>query len=353
MTFSNDDIRAAVSSGILSELQGDRLATLANTRQSGRANLSDIDEPFEVFRGFNEIFVVVGLSILFSGWFSLAFSGDQDTGTRLIALGGVGCIFTASLAYYFTTKRRMVAPSIALSVMFAISAVQIGMGLEGLLFGNPNYMVVTSALSAVFLFGYWWVFRVPFSVALIALAVFTLCISAFLIGDLDLGNPTEIFILSAEGPLALVTMFLGLVGFALAMRFDMSDPNRVTRRSLNGFWLHIVAAPAIVNTVALTLFENGSGLAQIALLIFVICMALVAIVIDRRSFLLAGVGYVVALSATVIDGGASVAILIFGLLLVLLGAGWEKIRARIMAGLPGFPGKDRLPPYFLPELVTK
>jgi hypothetical protein len=57
-----------------------------------------------------------------------------------------------------------------------------------------------------------------------------------------------------------------------------------------------------------------------------------------------GVGYVVALSITVVEGNAFFVILLLGAGLVLLGARWEALRAALMRGLPAFPGKTRLPP---------
>ena len=74
-------------------------------------------------------------------------------------------------------------------------------------------------------------------------------------------------------------------------------------------------------------------------------MSLFAIIIDRRSFLVAGIGYVVAIAITVAEGDAFVIILILGAGLVLLGAKWEAIRCFLMTRLPNFPGKTRLPPY--------
>jgi len=129
------------------------------------------------------------------------------------------------------------------------------------------------------------------------------------------------------------------------MIFDMSDPHRVTRRSANGFWLHIVAAPALVNTIALTLLDQGGTGSNIALLAFLGVFALVAIVIDRRSFLIAAIGYIVALSATVFEGeGAAMTVLILGIILLLLGAFWERIRALLLGFLPSAFPKHRLPP---------
>jgi hypothetical protein len=165
-------------------------------------------------------------------------------------------------------------------------------------------------------------------------------------------TPRDIFLLTADGPFAVLTFALGLVGLVIAMRFDMSDPHRVTRRAASGFWLHVIAAPAIVNTVALTLFDADTALSQLLLTAFVALMAVFAVVIDRRSFLVSGVGYVVALAVTVAEGQAFFIILMLGAGLVLLGAQWEVMRRAIMRALPAFPGKTRLPPYDLLQKET-
>ena len=115
-------------------------------------------------------------------------------------------------------------------------------------------------------------------------------------------NLDDLFLLSAGGPFAFITLVLGFAVFLVAMWFDMSDPHRVTRRSANGFWLHVVAAPALVNTIALTLLDRDTAGSNILLVAVLAFFALVAIVIDRRSFLLAAIGYSVALAFTVLGG---------------------------------------------------
>ena len=51
--ITQDDIRAAVGSGLLSEAQAASLTALAHSRHGARENLAPGDEPFELFRGFN------------------------------------------------------------------------------------------------------------------------------------------------------------------------------------------------------------------------------------------------------------------------------------------------------------
>ena len=347
------DLRAAVAAGVLSEAQAAHLDQLAHARAGARADLAAGDEPFELFRGFNEIFIVVGLVILAIGWSTmvglfaaLGSSGNSFSRLTIAAVAGAGILW--GLAEYFTRRRRMVAPSIALSVLWAGNALA---GFTAAL--SQPFMVAQQdysslplplVLTTLALLVFWWRFRVPFAMAMIALGSFAvaLVVTASRAGTPD--NLSDLFLLSAGGPFALVTLVLGVVVFAIAMVFDMSDPHRVTRRAANGFWLHVVAAPALVNTLALTLIDGGQlGLLAVILLLF----ALVAIVIDRRSFLIAAVGYSVTLAFAVFGGeGGAYSIFALGVVLLLLGAFWERLRARLLRLLPFLP-LDRLPPSYL------
>jgi hypothetical protein len=352
--LSRDDIRAGVASGVLTEAQAAALIVLSEQRSGVRKHIDGLDEPFELFKGFNEIFIVVGLTILYLGFAGVTGMTLLGT-TQGYILGMVYAVFgmgaVALLARYFTLKRRMVAPSIALAIMFGLLSAQFGFAFSAMLdMDTPGTLTAAAAISALFLSGYYLTFRVPFTVALIALSVFATAFGIATLGGAFPETPRDVFLLSADGPFALLTIALGLVGLVIAMRFDMSDPHRVTRRAAAGFWLHVIAAPAIVNTVALTLFDAGSITAQLVLAAFIALMAIFAVVIDRRSFLVAGVGYVVALAITVVEGQAFFVILMLGAGLVLLGAQWEALRRSLMRALPRFPGKDRLPPY---DILTR
>lgn len=349
MSLTRDDIRAAVSAGTITEAQAASILAQSDARRGMRENLEGLDEPFELFKGFNEIFIVVGLGILYAGWFgitgiSLFFTNSTGAAAMLYALIGMGV--SALLARYFTLTRRMIAPSIALSLMFAVSAMQFGTGIGNILSDEtPTIWAITAASTGLWLFLYWVIFRVPFTLLLVALSAFATTFALTLVGGATLNDARQMFVLSGTGPFSLLTVALGILGLMIALRFDMSDPHRVTRRAQNGFWLHIIAAPAIVNTVAISLFQSDSGLALFGLIAFLTAMSLFAIIIDRRSFLVAGIGYVVALAVTVVEGDAFLIILTLGAGLVLLGAKWEAIRCVLMSALPGFPGKTRLPPY--------
>ena len=351
--IERDDLKAAVGSGLINEKQAADLISLADSRRGARENLNPGDEPFELFKGFNEIFIVIGLLILSMGWWGVVglALGDEIINLQDYALwvtlisGG----FLWLLSEYFVRKRRMVAPAIALSVLFAASA---AFGFTAVM--SEPFMVAQNDYSSVpfpLLLAtlttliYWWRFRVPFAMAMIAVGLFAVAIvyTASRGGRVDSIN--DLFLLSAGGPFAWITLVLGLLVFAVAMIFDMSDPHRVTRRSANGFWLHVIAAPALVNTMALSLLDQDNSASNMILLAVLAMFAVVAIVIDRRSFLIAAIGYIVALAATVFDGdGAALTVLILGIVLLLLGAFWERIRARILRMMPGFVPLHRLPP---------
>ncbi|MGR3502155.1 hypothetical protein [Pseudaestuariivita sp.] len=349
--MSRDDLRAAVAAGVVDEAQAASLVALADSRRGARENLAPGDEPFELFKGFNEIFIVVGLVILGTGYLTFAGIstglGQDNIFQRAIGYALVGAVILWALSEYFVRRRRMVAPAITLSIFWAGNAL---IGLSAYL-AEP-FMVAQEDLTSlplplaattVAIFVYWLRFRVPFAMALIALGAFAVALMWAAARNGTPGNPADIFLLSADGGFAWITLGLGVAFFVAAMAFDMSDPHRVTRRAANGFWLHIIAAPALVNTIALTLLAGGGMNFALALVLGV--FAVIAIVIDRRSFLIAAVGYCVTLAFTVFGGeGGGLAILLLGIVLLLLGAFWERIRARLLRTLAPILPLSKLPP---------
>ena len=348
--MDRDDLRAAVGAGIVTEGQAASLTSLADSRRGARTDLAVGDEPFELFKGFNEVFIVVGLLILAMGWagvVGVAYAAEITNPQQAAMLyGSIGALIIWAMSEYFIRRRRMVGPAIALSILFTGNA---AIGLTAY-FAQP-FMVAQqdyASLPLPFILGtaaigvFWYRFLVPLAMAMIAVGFFIVAILMAATSQGTPQDPSDLFLLSAGGPFAWITLVLGLLVFAVAMAFDMSDPHRVTRRSANGFWLHVVAAPALVNTLALTLLDRN---AHWALLGVMLIFALVAIVIDRRSFLIAAIGYIVALASTVFDGETTaLTVLVLGIILLLLGAFWEKFRARLLRLMPRFVPLHRLPP---------
>lgn len=346
--IGRDDLRAAIGAGLITEAQAAGLAGLADSRRGARENLSIGDEPFELFRGFNEIFIVVGMVILSIGWSAIGalYIEGGNYFSRAASFSAAGAALVWLISEYFIRRRRMVAPAITLSILWSINA-SIGFSSE---FAQP-FMVAQEdfsslplplALTTLSILFYWWRFRVPFAMALIALGTFGVALVWASTTSGTPGSFEELFLLSADGRFAWITLVIGLIVFAVAMAFDMSDPHRVTRRSANGFWLHVVAAPALVNTIALTLLNN---FAFAALAVVLTVFAIVAVIIDRRSFLITAVGYCVTLAFAVFGGdGGAFTIFALGLALLLLGAFWEKLRGRLLRVLGPVLPLNRLPP---------
>ena len=103
--IGRDDLKAAVGSGLLSEKQAAGLIALSDSRRGARENLAPGDEPFELFKGFNEIFIVIGLIILAFGWsggVALAL-GDESVDLKRYAIlvAGAGAVMLWLLSEYF------------------------------------------------------------------------------------------------------------------------------------------------------------------------------------------------------------------------------------------------------------
>lgn len=355
--MSPDDLRAGVQAGILTEAQAASLQALAYSRAGQRLNLRNDDEPFEFFKGFAEIFISMGLAIILSGVAVLS-----------AVLGGLGAVaglpvvvalVAWGMAEYFTRKRRMNLPSMLLTLGF-------GAGIWAAAFAFAPQITVPnigesilwpSVMAALGMLGWYLRFRLPFAMfvlggfVLLALyAGFATPHAVLTAGMAEIGGFSGYFDLRRSPVFALVTLGFGLGAFALAMWFDLRDPHRQSRYSATAFWLHLLAALALVNTIATSLYSAGDTKGAVLTALALLVITLLALVIDRRSFLSAGIGYIAILLWWVMGDGDNplswaVTLLVLGGFVTLTGAGWVQLRSRLMNLLPDFPGKSRLPPY--------
>lgn len=353
--FGLSEMRAAVAAGILTEAQAAELTALAHDRAGKRAALPAEDEPFEFFRGFAEIFIAVGLSILLSGIALLL--GIVGGVTILIAIPAIMAAIAWWMAGYFTLKRRMNLPSMVLVSAYSsgiyVSALtflgQMSLGLKAVAFAAAIITVAATAL--------WFRrFRLPF--AMFVLGVFALLATYALFTSYSAGSGqfdtldgwARSFVPRLD--LTLASLVFGIAAFAGAMWFDLRDRYRIGRHAATAFWLHLLAGAALVNTIAGNLYHNGGSGGILPTVIALLLFAFVALLIDRRSMLTAGTAYIAAVIywAVAGDGSASMRewamiLIVLGLFFTLLGTWWVPLRAAIMRALPAFPGKDRLPPY--------
>ncbi len=345
-----EDLRAAVAAGILTEAQAASLTMLAHERMGRRSAMPAEDEPFEFFRGFSEIFISIGLVILLSGVTALlvAFGG--------FALLTVVPLMTAGIAWwwagYFTLKRRMTLPSMVLATAFGIGIVLFAFTLlNGAAMEPRTVATLCFALAAAAMVIWYRRFRLPFSAFLtggfVLAAIYALTASAANLAGLAAGlGYGSLFDFNESPAFAMATLVFGVGAFIVGMWFDTRDPHRLGRHAATAFWCHLLAAPALVNTVAVTLM-NGGGIGLLAVALAAI--TLLALVIDRRSFLTAAIAYIAIVIGWVMgdDGGTRwiFVVIVLGALITGIGTWWVQLRAVVMRMLPEFPGKSSLPPY--------
>lgn len=346
--MSKEDIRAAVAAGILDEAQAARMMALTEARAGQRA---EEDEPFEFFKGFAEIFVSVGLVLLIAA--TLGFATIFGGWLILPAILAATCWV---LAYYFTKQKRMTLPSIVLASGFALGV----LGMAGkatldsgdLFDGIRSDTLFAGGLGMVAMAVYYRFFRVPFAMFLLGLfglwTVLALTGPAAPVQGASIAD--RMFDLRLGSGRSFGTLVFGLLAFAGAMWFDLRDPHRLGRTAAAGFWLHLLAAPALVNTLLLTVLNTGGAAGYVLTAAAIGLIGVFALVIDRRSFLTAGMIYLgIVLVWAMSAGGREVSwpllLLVLGALITALGTFWTPLRARLMRALPDFPGKSRLPPY--------
>jgi uncharacterized membrane protein YfcA len=348
--YSQNDLDEAVAAGALG---ADAANSLRAFVDSQRASPAVDEENFRLITGFNDIFVSIAAAILLFavGWIgqsigqSMGLIIDHDGPSPLAPLFVAATAW--ALALFFTARRRMALPSILLLLAFVGGvfatvgfAVVLGIGeppqdQEALVAGIMASVAGAAAAAAAWL--HWRRFRVPITVATGAAAASAIAIG-LLIAALG-RNPDEVENIILGG-----ILLLGIGVFLFAMRWDSSDPSRVTRRSDVAFWLHLLAAPMIVHPVFTLLGLNdgtatiGEGLVVIALYV---ALGLTALAIDRRALLVSALAYVLyALSELFKQVGAvelniALTALIIGSALLLLSAFWHQARSVVVRRLPG------------------
>ena len=349
--YSQNDLDDAVAAGAVTPEAAASLRAFVDHQRSSPA----VDEEhFRLITGFNDIFVSIAAAILL---FAMGWIG-QSIGENLgFRVGGDGPSAIApalvagtawGLALFFTARRRMALPSILLLLAFVagvVAATGISMisiiGEQRFEGSEPGWLAglvgaTAGAAGALAAFIHWKRFRVPITVAAGAASVagIVVAVIAAMIGD----TPGTMNIVLAT------VLLLGVGVFLYAMRWDSSDPSRITRRSDVAFWLHLLAAPMIVHPVFTLLGLNdgnatvGEGLVVIA--IYVV-LGLAALAIDRRALLVSALAYVLfALNELFEQFGAvslniALTALVIGSALLLLSAFWHQARAAIVARLPG------------------
>lgn len=351
-----------VEQGIITADQAERLRALEAVREPPELPASPDDEQLRFISGFSDIFVTIGLAMFLGAVGHFAGRSEGRLGMWIAV-----AVTAWLLAEFFTRLRRMALPSIVLLNVFAVAAF---MGastffgavpatllrdpsatllnqLLGLDPERPTMLAAAAFLTVLLVALHYWRFRVPITIAAGCAAMSATMVAL-------------VYALAPELPPAahnMVILACGLAIFALAMRFDMSDPQRLTRRTDIAFWLHLLAAPLIVHSLIGGMVNVSSKLdpaSAVAIMVVFLGLSIVAVLIDRRAMLVSGLAYAGGAFWTLIsEAGLSdmttpLTILTLGAFVLLLSAGWRPLRAGILAAVPSVLAR-RLPQASLPQ----
>jgi len=377
------DCEEAVEKSIITANQRDALFEIAEHRLLGIARAHETpdmdddveatngDEPFRLIGGGNDVFVSVGIILLFAGALFLLNTIFGEGSTALYA-----SVMLASwlVAEFVTRQKRMKLSSTTLSVFFGLSAAsllgpwvmsQFNLSVPENVF---DLMAMRSEISVAgfSLFGgfallaivYFWRFRVPILAGVIALCATALIFlfSALYIYDGVLSQSVNVASFADLIDLMRTTLYVplvcGILVFATGALFDLYDRNRITTWSDCAFWLHVVSAPLLVHP--LFILATGEDVvigtiepsltAAILLTLLILGFIYVALIMDRRSLLVPTLGYFGSLGiySMVSDAATNTGIpplalilLAIGAMIIIFGAGWQRIRKLVMrATLP-------------------
>ncbi|WP_267549984.1 hypothetical protein [Rhizobium rhizogenes] len=335
--LSDRNIGALAATGALSEL-----------RSTDAPNPLEETEAPRFVRGFHDVLITIGIVVLLIGLWGVA-----NHSVSLLAIG--------ILAEILVRRQRLALPAVVLTIALVNWLVQTMIGyvdtMPSLFADFTHGAIVLVAPFPIMLALFYWRYRVPLSLALLLFSLFGLLLAAvfYAVGSL-LGSSD---VLTNYPLLTLVILFAAALGsFALAMRFDLSDPQRQTRRSDVAFWLHLVTAPALLySTILLVLrlqlansgvvFTNltniffGGYLQAFTVLAVVLVMMLIGLIIDRRAFVTAGLvslglatGAILRHNEAGLDKIGFLVLMIVGLVVLVIGIGWADLRRIVVRRLP-------------------
>jgi hypothetical protein len=344
------DIDAARQAGILDERKAAELVAFFQDRHVQSTGDVTEEQTLRFLSNFNDIFISIGLIILSIGVMMASGTLFGDTGNAFIILSPILVVMWLLLEY-FAGRRRLVLPSMTLSVLFTFTFTLLAAlwanGLGDLESASNTFSINTSdsfdtikgvalwsaggaAIGAGLIF---FRFRLPFSLFLIALSIAAgLYTEAF-----SNGNVSSIY----SGTASLI---IGLVTLIVAVLFDVRDPQRKTLNADNAFWLHLAAAPQVMLGLRAifsgSTFDTLSAGEAIPLLIALAVFSVLSLALNRRALIAAGLlSFWLAISAITDQSMSgttqiSISLLLLGGGIVLLGAGWKTARRIVLAFMP-------------------
>jgi len=381
------DLEAAVAEGIVTRQHAEALRAFSLARRSLPGSWDADDERFRFLNGFNDVFLALGVALLIAAFLGFVWSPKIDYN---VARSPIWPFVTApivlwGLAELLITRHRAVLPGIVIAAGFVgfvalaattywpseklttITSARIA-PLGG---GNPGEVVIRAGEPSPRVVRYWleywsvagaagllaasafyWRFRLPFALLLIA-------------GGAALLIKNAVMLASGADHIGLnwaIALLVGLAIFVAALCYDVRDPTRLTRRADCGFWLHLAAAPLIINPLVARIVgdtANNSSLAPenidiwpaVAIIAMFGMLSLIALIIDRRALLVsslvylgAAIGYAFVKAVAPPGAVVPVTLAVVGVLVLTLGLGWRRLRGLVLAPYHGQTWLKYLPP---------
>lgn len=375
----------AVSAGILDAAQRDALVALATSESSPSVRKPEaappsVDDQMRLVGGGNDIFVTVGIVLLFSG---ALFALQAVLPSNSMVLAGLLAAASWAVAEIVTRQKRMRLSSTLLALVFSASVfallsdfISARFGLSGginpiSLFALrddavPIGLIMAGGLIAAVAI-YFLRFKVPVLAAVVAVAATGLAFFAATLVTYDrmvsgaIAAPGAEQLAEVLSTALVIPLICGVVIFAVAVALDLHDRERQTVWSDCAFWLHVVSAPLLVHPLfILTTGQEGftGGIEPVAgagllLGLMMAAFVLVALAIDRRSLLAPTLAYFGSIGIYYLINGAAnttgippfaLILVSIGALVILFGAGWQRIRGLIIRPLLPTSLLNRLPP---------
>ncbi|WP_292453136.1 hypothetical protein [Mesorhizobium sp.] len=382
--ISAETLDNAVAKGLISQTLRDQLEAMeravALAPEARSTDHEGDEENLRLVGGGNDLFVTVGTVLLSAGFF---FVLTTLLPGQTFWIAGILAVFAWGLAEIVTRQHRMKLSSSVLALIF-MAAILAALALQveasfGIRKPETIWQLLALRQTAsqagyLFLGGgiiaaaiYFWRFRVPIIAGAIAIA-FTLLaflqtaiilydsVTAGAIAPPRMEDVPELLRAALYMPL-----ICGLIVFATGVAFDIYDRDRRKIWSDCAFWLHVVSAPMLVHP--LFIMATGQNVvfghiapdtnATLMLAILILGFLYVALAIDRRSLLVPTLAYFGSLGIYYLVNSASdstgippfaLILVVVGALIILFGAGWQRIRRIVVK--PTLPAAviRRLPP---------
>ncbi len=300
---------------------------------------SDTETP-RFLRGFHDILITIGILVVTFGLWTI--------GTLALVIP-----VTWLMAEVFVKRQRLALPAVVLTLIYAVATAST-FSLSYLGIETPrNFNMAAAAQTLLIMFGllvpFYWRFRVPVALAGCLLCLGgALCAGVFLVAGLVTGSP--VFVIDHPIVASFILIIFALAIFAVAMWFDIADPQRRSTRSDTAFWLHLCAAPLLLFSISAFLllmlnmqpFQNTAttGYSMVVLPV-VIVMMLIGVIIDRRAFVTGGLislGMAIAAIMAELDLGltnyVSITMVLVGLVVLTIGSNWLRVRKLVLSLLP-------------------